>query len=273
MNAKQARIAKRVCHAHLDHSFDKNPRTALKLGLARALAPHYATDLCACSESAARSVFGQRVFRGGKVNLINNGIDTSLYSTGVSEVFRSALTGELGIKGKRVVLHVARLSEVKNHTFVLEMASAAKECGLPWVFLCAGAGPLLEQIRNECAQRGLSDYVKLLGTRSDVPLLMQMADVLILPSFMEGFPVVLVEAHAAGVPMVASPAVTQASDMGLDILRILPIDKGVGGWLDAISLFMKKPRLSSSVCAAQVENFGFGVKHTAQQLMRVYGIV
>ena len=81
----------------------------------------------------------------------------------------------------------------------------------------SGTPDLEQQIRD----LGVGDVVHLLGLRTDVPLLMADLDVLVNVAFMEGTPVVIMEAGAAGVPSIAS-RVGGCGDM---------IEEGVTGWL------------------------------------------
>src|SRR5216684_7845141 len=69
--------------------------------------------------------------------------------------------------------------------------------------LCAGEGPMRPAIEQQIAFHGLRDTVMLLGHRLDVPALLARAQVACLPSHMEALPNAVIEAMAAGLPVVA----------------------------------------------------------------------
>jgi glycosyltransferase involved in cell wall biosynthesis len=74
------------------------------------------------------------------------------------------------------------------------------------VFLWVGTGPLEDELRERVRSRGLENWVWLAGSRSDVSDLMAAADVFLHASAVEGLPLVVLEAMAAGRPVVATHA-------------------------------------------------------------------
>ena len=68
----------------------------------------------------------------------------------------------------------------------------------------AGRGELLGQLKAEAAELGIEENVKFLGLRQDVPELLQELDIFVLPSLSEGLPLSVLEAMAAGKPVVAT---------------------------------------------------------------------
>lgn len=101
-----------------------------------------------------------------------------------------------------VVVCAARLTPQKRHDLLL--AAWARHDDPHAVLLLAGDGPRAADLRAQAAHLGLGSRVRFLGTRTDVDLLLAAADVAVLPSDWEGLPVVVLEAMAAGVPVVAS---------------------------------------------------------------------
>ena len=74
-------------------------------------------------------------------------------------------------------------------------------------FVWAGDGPLWDGVRQETERRGLAPHLHLAGRRSDVPALMAAADLFALPSRFEGLPLVVLEALAAGLPVIGTRVV------------------------------------------------------------------
>lgn len=119
-----------------------------------------------------------------------------------------------------VALQVARLDRIKDHaTSLRAMARLRRE--LPQAkLLLTGDGPEREALARLTNELQLQDTVAFLGMRRDVPNLLAAADVFLLSSVSEGIPVTVIEAMAAGVPVVSTdvggvPEVIQHGDTGL----------------------------------------------------------
>lgn len=103
-----------------------------------------------------------------------------------------------------VLLTVARFAPQKDHpTLIHALARLARP---DVTLLLVGEGEEKAAVQALVAELGLKGAVRFLGQRSDVPALMAMADLLVLPSRFEGLPLVLLEAMAAGLPVVATRA-------------------------------------------------------------------
>ncbi len=112
---------------------------------------------------------------------------------------------ELGIgRSEPVVGIVGRLAEPKDHaTFFKAMVSVARI--VPEVrILCVGDGPLRDSLHEQVKQLGLQSRTIFTGIRSDIPAIMSALDLLVLSSRREGFPNAIMEAMAAGRPVVAT---------------------------------------------------------------------
>lgn len=115
---------------------------------------------------------------------------------------RERVRGELGLPTDvPVVLCAARLADPKRHDLLIE---AWGRVPAPALLLVAGDGPHRDRIAAQVRAAGLDDRVRLLGRRDDVPRLLAASDVVVLPSDREGLPMTVLEALAAGVPVVAS---------------------------------------------------------------------
>jgi glycosyltransferase involved in cell wall biosynthesis len=101
------------------------------------------------------------------------------------------------------IVHVANFRPQKNHELLLEAAVTVIDRDPRAVFLLAGSGPLHDQIARRVA--GLrSSRIRFLGHVPDAGRLIASADLLVLSSSYEGLPVVVMEALAAGVPVVST---------------------------------------------------------------------
>jgi len=110
-----------------------------------------------------------------------------------------------GSNGKTLVC-VGRLSPEKGQAGLLEALSQLRERQPEMILRLVGDGPDRQALETLAAELGVQDRVTFLGRMTEADTLAEIArsDILIVPSFMEGLPIVLMEAMALGVPVVAS---------------------------------------------------------------------
>jgi glycosyltransferase involved in cell wall biosynthesis len=133
---------------------------------------------------------------GAIIEVIHNGVDFDAASRVLPN---KALREEY--KGKTLILNVGTLEPRKNQDLLLKIASFLRE--QPLVFLLAGDGPDWSRISSEIARLRLSESVRLLGRREDVPSLMRACDIYVHTAKNENCPFTLIEAMAAGLPVLA----------------------------------------------------------------------
>lgn len=136
-----------------------------------------------------------------QIRLIYHGIDAQPYLVAQRSVWRQ----QLGLStDEPVIITVARLAPVKGLQHALAAAAQLKKQRVPFTWLFVGQGPLLQELQAQTQSLGLADRVRWLGFQSDIPGLLAAADVFVLPSLQEALGLVLLEAMAAGLPIVAS---------------------------------------------------------------------
>ena len=155
--------------------------------------------------------------------LVPNGIRTNEYVRDAP--IRERTRASLGLADRFTWLAVGRLVEAKGYGDMIAAFRLACEHHPEAILLIAGAGPLEEQIRATARQAGIEESVSLLGLRQDVPALMQAADAFVMSSRWEGLPMVLLEAAASSLPIVATD-VGGSRDAVLD---------GVSGYLTPVA--------------------------------------
>ena len=108
--------------------------------------------------------------------------------------------------GGHVLLCVARLAEQKGHMALLEAAAKLRQRGVEFELRLVGDGPLRSIIDSRIAELGLRDHVRLLGSLPQQAVRGEISAcrALLLPSFAEGLPVVLMEAMALGKPVIST---------------------------------------------------------------------
>lgn len=119
---------------------------------------------------------------------------------------RAEFHAEFGLPAGRLIAGVvAQLIERKGHRVLFEALARIAPERRPFV-VCFGQGPERETLDAEVARLGLTGDVRFAGFRTDLPRWMGCLDLLVHPAFMEGLGVSLLQAAAAGVPIVASRA-------------------------------------------------------------------
>jgi glycosyltransferase involved in cell wall biosynthesis len=138
-----------------------------------------------------------------RVAVIYNGVNLSTFANG--SVDRRAVRHEMGVDaGDWVVILVARLDPLKDlATAVRTLAQVVRRRPDARLVL-VGEGPERGMVEDLVRQHDLTGHVRLLGLRSDVARLLHAADVFLLTSVSEGIPVTVLEAMAAGLPVVST---------------------------------------------------------------------
>ncbi|KJK25739.1 glycosyl transferase family 1 [Burkholderiaceae bacterium 16] len=156
-----------------------------------------------------------------RITVVPNGIDTTQFRP--DTVARHIARTELGLDDDtRLLLNVGRLVPEKAQSvlidaFALFQSGTAVKARL----LIAGEGPERAALEQRIRQQELTGSVMLAGTRSDVPALLNAADLFVLSSEIEGMPLVVGEALACGCPVVATDAAGVTALLG-DCGTIVP---------------------------------------------------
>ncbi len=141
--------------------------------------------------------------RSERITVIYNGIDLKSFANGSPH--REAARQEMGVGvNDFVILQVARLDYLKDHlTAIRTFERVLRRRPDSWLVL-VGEGPEFPIIQSLVVEKNLTDRVLFLGLRSDIPRLLAASDLFLLTSISEGIPVTLIEAMAAGLPIVST---------------------------------------------------------------------
>lgn len=166
------------------------------------------------SREAVRGYIERRIAPARKIRLMENGIDLSRFCG--DEGGRLRLRAELGVTGEGGVqpavdgpspfvwLAAGRFVPEKDYPAMLQAFADARKSFPDSVLWIAGIGPERLPVEQQAAELGLSDNVRFLGIRTDIPALLHAADGFVLSSKWEGLPIVLLEACAGRLPIVAT---------------------------------------------------------------------
>ncbi len=167
----------------------------------------FRSGVAAVSIGEAVSDSMRRLYGVGPRATIPNGIPVDEYAPPPGA--REDLRATLGIPGAAPVLcMVGRLVPEKNHAAALEALASPRLRALGAHLVLAGDGPLRDALAQRARALGLGDRFHLLGARPDVARVLAAADLFVLTSTYEGHPLSVMEAMAAGKPVVATAVAT-----------------------------------------------------------------
>jgi glycosyltransferase involved in cell wall biosynthesis len=225
-------------------------------------------DAIICVSQSARDTYAHAGVPSERLHVVRNGIAFRRAAAA-----RDATRRTLGLtENEAMVLMVARLTEQKGHKVVLAAVPHVLAHRPSARFFFAGAGPLEGALRDEIAARDLGAHVTLLGERSDIPELLAAADLFVLPSLFEGLPLSLLEAYAAGLPVVAARA-SGTAEAAIDGQTALLVDPGDGeGLARAIVRLFCDPVLAQKLaaCGARYVAEEFSAARMARETLQVY---
>ena len=228
------------------------PQLLLSLGVDRyiAVSDEVAKRMSALCFGAAR-----------KIRVIHNGVPIEQFEGACTAFPRNGRTHP-------VVLAVARLHAQKGLQYLLEAATRLPEVR----FFVAGDGEERSTLEREASALGVGNRLEFLGERDDVPALLKAADVFVLPSLYEGLPVSVLEAMAAGTPVVAT-AIGGTSEAVVDgESGILVPPRDPDALANAIRDLLSSARLAQKVVAGGRERVRrmFSADAVARGVSRIY---
>ncbi len=178
-------------------------KTASRRGTRRMQRFGLVDDIVFVSDDARRVSLAAGAVEDRHLHTIVNGIDVDSYLRGDEP--RGRIRAEFGIGADTPVAGiVARLTPAKDHINLFDAMSLLRR-DLPGVrCLVVGDGELRADLERAVLERGLSGCVTFTGSRSDIADILAAFDVFVLSSYTEGLAVTLLEAMAAGLPIVAT---------------------------------------------------------------------
>jgi glycosyltransferase involved in cell wall biosynthesis len=250
-----------VVHTYHGHVFDGyfSPRTTRLVVRAERLLARSSSALVAVADRVRRDVLAQGIGTPDRVVVVPLGLDLDPLVAAAAR--RGELRAELGLPPTAPLVGiVARLVPVKAHEVFIEAARAIAPVRPDAVFLIAGDGERRAALEALVRDAGLGDRVRFLGWRADLDRLCADLDVVVLTSKNEGSPVALIEAMAAGRPVVSTRAggvedVVTDGETGLvvPVGDSAAIARAVVGLLDDP---VQAARLGAAARAAVVPRFG-----------------
>lgn len=222
----------------------------------------YATDCWACSRLAADWLFGPQIAR-NDIRIIKNAIDIQKYS--FNQDVRMQVRNKLGLDNCFVIGHVGRFAYQKNHEFLIKVFADIYRRNNKARLILIGEGAGMPVIKDMVHDLKLESAVYFLGWQDNVSELLSAMDLFVLPSRLEGLPVVLVEAQASGVRCIISDCITDEVCITDNVDR-LPLDEDE--WIRTIGTYMEG--YDRADMRAQIAAAGYDIEEQAAVLEKYY---
>ena len=261
--AEKAGLPVRIAHAH-NTKIIRDYKWPLKV-FCKAFIPYTATEYFGCGRDAGIYYFGKKRWE-QRGYTMHNAIDPARFI--FSEETRARVRRAQGLGDAFVVGHIGRFNLQKNHKRLIEIFAALTKVKPNAVLLLIGEGELEPETRDKAAQLGVSDKVRFMGVRSDIPDLCMAMDVFVMPSLFEGLPVVGVEAQAAGVPCVFSQEVTDEVVV-LPESRRIPLKETDAVWAEAIARYDRAP-IDRAAALRRVQDAGYDINAETEKITAMY---
>lgn len=204
--AKYYGINKLIIHSHNSNIIYNSK---IKKYLASFLAHRnirYLNNTSDITELAVSRNSGEWMFHNTNFKVVPNGIDTKkyLFNSAKRHYFRK----KLGINNNaKVIVTVAKLSYQKNYRKIINIFFNIHKMDSTITLVIMGDGPEMDHVKNKVKKLYLQNHVYFLGSINNVNDMLNIADLMLMPSRYEGFPFALLEAQTNGVPALVSKEV------------------------------------------------------------------
>ncbi|MBN2061452.1 MAG: glycosyltransferase [Deltaproteobacteria bacterium] len=194
-------------HGHVFHGYFRPSKTLFFIIIERFLALFTDRIIVISSLQQYDICKKYRITGSGRIRIIPLGFDLSPFLRSSQEAGRLLEKFFPGTDEEVFIVGIiGRLTPIKNHRMFLEMMEVLKKRGIinKFRFFIVGDGELREDLVLQSKQLGLQDFVKFTGWQRDMPEVYRAMDTVVLTSINEGTPVTLIEAMAAGIPVVGT---------------------------------------------------------------------
>lgn len=191
----------------------------------------YVTNSWACSETAGKFFYTQKIIYSPKYRVINNAINTANFN--FDNTVRENTRKILRLEDKFIIGHIGWFGFAKNHVFLIRVFHEIYKREPNAALLLVGDGELRSKIEDMVKSLNLTEVVHFLGIRSDVPALLNAMDMFLLPSNFEGLPVCLIEAQTVSLRCFASTNVSSETAI-TDLLSFVDLNKSPEEWAELI---------------------------------------
>ncbi len=206
------------------------------------------------------------ICQAGQIQAIPNGITPLVRTDGsaTSGLRRQLEVGDSDL----LILSAARLAPDKGLTHLIEAAAVLPHGETRYRFAIAGEGPVRESLERLVQDRGVSERVTFLGFRRDIGDLLAACDLVVLPSLREGLSISLLEAMAAGKPIIATSIGSHREVASQAEMACLVPPANPAALADAIQQFARDPALRAHLAGGA--RALFEARYTEERMLNEY---
>ena len=211
----------------------------------------------ACSTPAGKWMFGAHE----QFTLIPNAIELDKFK--FDEGNRERCREKYDLGDSFVMGNIGRLHRVKNQIFLVDILKEMIDRGINTKLLLVGDGEEKQSIESRANELRIREEIVFAGQSSAPELFYSAMDCFVMPSFVEGFPITLIEAQANGLPCVVSDAITRETNVTGNVLYE-SIKKNAISWAEKIPKCNKRYN-----CTEVLRRQGYDVLISAQNIEKI----
>lgn len=262
----------RIAHARDSGVYDISTLKKFYLTVIKKMTYFFSTDKIYCSKEAAIYAFGQKNLNKKHFYFLPNAIDLNLFKI-IDMTAKQKIIEEFNFGQYDYILGtVGNGRTVKNHIFLVKIFYEFLKLSPNSVLLIVGDNEQDVEAKKYIKNTNIENNVIFTGVRKDIPNILQILDLFILPSLTEGAPGSVIEAQAANVPCILSDTITHSVDVGTGIIKYLSLNKSEEFWANEMlqSCQMKRPNYGITIM--QLQKSGYDIDSSLNKLLEIYRI-
>ena len=173
----------------------------------------------------------------------------------------------------KLILFAGRMTEYKNPRFVIDVLAEIAGEFPDAIAVFAGVGPETERVKLHAGDTGVASRIRVLGWRDDLAELMLASDLLLWPGQevpKEGLGLGIVEAQAAGLPIIMSRSVPEDAVVIDELVSIVPLAAGAAGWGREAARRLQAGHPSRADSLARIEGSHFSLAAGTDNVIALY---
>jgi glycosyltransferase involved in cell wall biosynthesis len=261
-----ARLAGVPIIISVEHNLDYDEPAWTRL--AKIISRWAVDGIIAVSQAVKQDIIQRYHYLPEKIEVIYNGVDLDKFFKPVNQLNLTNQNQPVWRLGA-----IGRLTKQKGFDVLIEaLAALPKE--INWQCSIAGSGPQASHLNSLITKFGLSNQIKLVGLQTDVPKFLAGLDLLVVPSRWEGLGLVILEAGAAGVPVVASQIdgiveIISHQNNGY-LVEAGSVNQLTKGLTDVLTAVSSDERLTWAINLQKTVKENFSIIKTVEQYQNYY---
>jgi glycosyltransferase involved in cell wall biosynthesis len=273
--SSRTRIKRRIVHVHnttMDLPTPSRVKKAIVWEPMRRICLTMSDRIAGISRDALASMVRDSVPKPSRDVVVYYGIDTSRFRNPRRTPAETRAMIDVPADAK-MILFAGRMTPMKNPRFVVDVLAQISSVYPDAIAVFAGIGSEQESVKQAAADIGIESRVRILGWRDDLPELMLAADLLLWPgdeSVKEGLGLGIVEAQAAGLPIIMSRAVPDDAIVIESLVSVVPLSTGAEVWGRESVRMLSYEHMSRTEALSQIESSHFSLAAGTDNVIRLY---